>query len=46
METNKILVEIQKQLALDFAMRASEEKEKINCREKTPKRNSKQKKVH
>ena len=30
METNKILVEIQKQLALDFAMRASEEKEEKN----------------
>ena len=29
-ETNKILVEIQKQLALDFAMRASEEKEEKN----------------
>ena len=29
-ETNKILVEIQKQLALDFAMRAREEKEEQN----------------
>ena len=28
-ETNKILVEIQKQLSLDFAMRIAEEKEKI-----------------
>lgn len=30
METNRILVEIQKQLALDFAMRASEDKEEKN----------------